>query len=361
MTGKLIIFKGPHQPFEICSGKVPLIKPGEILVRNLFTTICGSDLHTYSGLRNEPCPTVLGHEIVGRIVEISDTHDGRDHRGEKINISDIITWSIFSSDRNSAHSLEGIPQKGDNLFKYGHRLVTDEESFHGGLAEFCILKQGTAILKIPEDIPLQIAATINCAISTVAGALRLSGNVRGKKILIYGMGMLGMTASAMCKEAGADWVGAVDISSDRLALARRFGVDEAFDFSPAGMEFLKDRCRQFPKKGVDITFDMSGSPEAMESGVSLLSVGGKAVWVGAVFNTRKIQLDAEWIIRNLISIKGLHNYNYEDFLYALDFTKDNWKKYPFESVVEKAFDFDDAQDAFKYALQNKPLRVGIRI
>ena len=112
---------------------------------------------------------------------------------------------------------------------------------------------------------------------------------------------------------------------------------------------------------IDIVFDMSGSADAMENGLSVLAVGGVAVWVGAVFSSRKLQIDAEVIIRNLLTIKGLHNYNYEDFNYALDFLNRNWQRYPFDRVVEKEFTLDTATEAFNYALTNKPLRVGIKI
>jgi alcohol dehydrogenase len=66
-------------------------------------------------------------------------------------------------------------------------------------------------------------------------------------------------------------------------------------------------------------------------------------------------------VRNLITIKGLHNYNYEDLKYALEFLKVNHEKYPFNSVVEKEFELKDVEKAFRYAVEKKPIRVGIRI
>ena len=359
--GNSIVFKGVGQGMEMLSRKVSSLKPGEILVRNQFTTICGSDLHTYSGLRNEPLPLVLGHEIVGQIVQISEAHPGHDYLGEKIKPEDIITWSVFSSDPTCPHSLEGIPQKGKGLFKYGHALAEGDDVFNGGLAEYCILKPDTAILKIPADLPLPIAATINCSISTVAGALRLAGNIRNKNVFIFGMGMIGTTCSAMCKDAGAKWVGATDPSAKRLESALHFGTDEVFGFQKDSSGLVAAIRKKFSGNGVDIVFDMSGSPEAMESSLDMLAVGGTAIWVGAVFNTRKVCVDPEYIIRNLITIKGLHNYNFEDFVCARNFIVENWKRYPFEGVVEKEFDLADAELAFQYALQHKPLRVGVRI
>jgi putative phosphonate catabolism associated alcohol dehydrogenase len=358
-TGKLIAFNGPGKRLEIKTEWIRKLNPGEILVRNEFTTICGSDLHTYAGVRTEPCPVVLGHEIVGTIIEIEGQHNGMDYKGEKLELGDPVTWTIFSSDPQSDLSRQGIPQKGKDLFKYGHAQIKDTECFHGGLAEYCILKPGTGILKLPNDLPLPVAATVNCSISTVAGAIRLAGSLRDKKVVIIGAGMLGITCAAMCRSHGANWVAAVDISPDRLEKALAFGADETFAIN--GNDLVNTIWEKFPKTGVDVVFDMSGSPDAMETGLEILGIGGIAVWVGAVFSTRKVQVNPENLIRKLITIRGLHNYNFEDFVTGLDFIKSNWKRFPFDSVVEKEFDLADAEKAFEYALLHKPLRVGIRI
>ena len=361
MTGKQIAFNGPGLAMEMQEASIPELKAGEILIRNLYTTLCGSDLHTYSGKRIELCPTILGHEIVGEIVKLSGDHPGVDHAGRPLTRGSMITWSIFSSDPESHYAVNGIPQKGDNLFKYGHALLTDKEVFHGGLAEYCILKAGTCILKIPDHLPLPVAATINCAIATVAGSIRLAGDLQHKNVVIFGMGMLGLTCAAMCKEAGASWIGAADVHQKRLNDALSFGATETILLSDGDDSLSKDITENFSRKGADVVFDMSGSPEAMETGLDMLAIGGIAVWIGAVFKNRKLQIDAEKIIRRVLTIKGLHNYNYEDFVYALEFISANWQQYPFEQTIEKEFDLDSVDEAFQYALKHKPLRVGIRI
>ncbi|WP_295712761.1 alcohol dehydrogenase catalytic domain-containing protein [Mucilaginibacter sp.] len=120
---------------------IPSLKPRAILVKNLYTTICGSDLHTYCGLRKEKVLTVLWHEIVGEIIAFSESHTRRDYLGKALNLGDTVTWSIFSSDHYSPNSKAGMPQKAENLFKYGHALVTNDDTLHGGLATHCIFKQ----------------------------------------------------------------------------------------------------------------------------------------------------------------------------------------------------------------------------
>ncbi|PZF71858.1 zinc-binding dehydrogenase [Taibaiella soli] len=351
-TGNIVVFEGPGMPLQLQSRELRAIQPDEVLVKNVYTTICGSDLHTYSGVRKEACPTVLGHEIAGRVEEIGSGHSGMDDAGNTLQVGDIVTWSVFASDPESLYSLQGMPQKGAQLFKYGHAQITETEAFHGGLAEYCILKKGTAILKVPETMPLPVVATINCAIATVAGALRLAGDLNGKTVLITGMGLLGITCAAMCREAGAVKVIAADVDDQRLETAKAFGANECVNLRTANTIRASD---------VNVSFDMSGAPDAIEYGLNALTTGGTAVWVGSVFNTRAIQVNPEKMIRGLLTIKGLHNYNYEDFRYAVDFMSAHWEDYPFGKVVAEEFALPQAQQAFEYALAHKPLRVGVRI
>lgn len=362
MKGKLIAFNGAGRPLELKEFTVGAVAPGEVLVRNLYTTICGSDIHTYCGVRQETCPTVLGHEIVGEIVALHESYDYRDLQGQALQAGDIITWSIFSSNPDSVYAKQGIPQKGEELFKYGHALLTEADPFHGGLAEYCKLRAHTGILKLPSYIPLPVAATLNCAMATVAGAIRMAGDLRGKKVVVFGTGLLGISCAAMCREAGATWIATADISDQRLDVSKKFGVDETYNTAVLKADALTEAVKnKSNSKGIDVVFDMSGAPEAMEAGVDILGIGGCAVWVGAVFRNRKIQIDAERIIRNLITIKGIHNYNFDDLKYALDFLSANYNRYPFELIVEKEFPLGEAEQAFEYAVTNKPIRVGVRI
>src|SRR6516164_1370082 len=92
--GKAAVFNGKGQPFEFIKKEVKSLKPGEILVKVLYTTLCGSDIHTYCGRRQEPPHVVLGHEIVGEILEIGQGHAGIDMRSKPISVGDRIIWSI---------------------------------------------------------------------------------------------------------------------------------------------------------------------------------------------------------------------------------------------------------------------------
>lgn len=358
--GKILVFNGANEPMELVERELPTIGSEEVLVKNLYTTICGSDLHTFCGLRHEKTPSVLGHEIVGEVVEVGASHSNLDYIGNVLQKGDRVTWSIFSSDPKSVEALRGMPQKSSELFKYGHAQITDNDAFHGGLADYCILKKNTTILKIPTTIPLSIAATINCSVATVAGALRLAGELKSKRVLITGLGLLGIVCVAMCKDAGAVNIFTADINNERLEQSLDFGADKAYILKQGNTVENVSTLSEISGK-VDVIFDMSGAAEAMEAGLTTLGVGGIAVWIGAVFHSRNLNINPEQIVRRLLTIKGLHNYNHEDLVYAVNFMGRNYNRFPFEKIIGKEFSLAQGQKAFEYAVNHKPLRVGIRL
>jgi putative phosphonate catabolism associated alcohol dehydrogenase len=353
--GKAAIFNGQGKPFEFITREVPFIKPGEILVKVRYTTLCGSDIHTYNGRRIEPAHVVLGHEITGDILWIDPAHPGKDFRGEPIEAGDRVTWSIFSVPAGIIAPRPDMPQKSSSLFKYGHVLADGEELFNGGLADYCILRSNTALIKISKSIPLKVAATISCAHSTITGALRVAGDLTGKKVIVFGAGLLGLSCVAMCKEAGAAGISIVDVDPGRLHWGEKFGANAAYPYPG------EEAVLPLPWPEADVVFDMTGDPQAMKMGVDSLAVGGYAIWIGAVYPAKPVAIDAQKVVRKLLQIRGLHNYNYEDFVNATSFIENNHQKYPFEELVEKEYSLEDIEEAFTFAGNSKPVRVGIKI
>ncbi len=353
--GKAVIFNGPGKPFEFIETELPPINKGEVLVKTLYTTICGSDIHTFSGRRQEPPNVVLGHEIVGEILWIDPAHPAIDQRGTPLVPGDRITWSIFAVPANVQAPRADIPQKSEQLFKYGHTLATCNDVFNGGLAEYCILRANTALLKIATEIPLKVAATISCAHATVAGALRVAGMIENRSVIVFGAGLLGLSCLAMCREAGALSITLIDTDASRLQWGKKFGADKTsiFNSAAAAIPLL------WPE--ADLVFDMTGQPDAMKAGIDSLALGGTAIWIGAAYPAKPVPVDAQKIVRKILTIKGLHNYNYQDFEYATTFIEHNYLKYPFEELVEKEFELHQTEEAFKYASEYKPVRVGIKI
>lgn len=283
-----------------------------------------------------------------------------DSRGAPLRIGDRVTWAIYASDPCSCLSRRGIPQKGEDLFKYGHERITTESNLHGGLSEYCVLRKNTPVIRIDTAIPLPVVALINCSVATVAGSLRLAGEVRDRHVLIAGAGMLGIIACAMCRSAGAKCVTAVDIDDARLATAREFGVDHTVNLTTAG-NLLKEAVAELvPDEPVTVALDFSGVPETMEALLSALGIGGTLVFVGATYPQRSLQINAEQLVRNVHTLRGLHNYNERDLIAAVVFIEAFHTRFPLGSLVHDKFDLDGVDEAFAYGMSSGAHRVGLR-
>jgi alcohol dehydrogenase len=162
-TSRAMVFCGPGQPLELRRFGLPRLAEGEVTVRVTCCTLCGSDVHTVEGRRATPLPTVLGHEIVGRVAQLPPGREVCDHEGTPLAIGDRVTWTVAASCGVCFFCREGLPQKCERLFKYGHQAISERHPLSGGLAEFCHLAAGTAIFRLPPELSDTVACPANCA------------------------------------------------------------------------------------------------------------------------------------------------------------------------------------------------------
>jgi alcohol dehydrogenase len=282
-----------------------------------------------------------------------------DLAGRPLAVGDRVTWSIAASCGECFFCRRDLPQKCERLFKYGHEKIEAAHPLSGGLAEYCHLARGTALLRVPDALPDEVACPANCATATVAAALRVAGDCRDAVVLIQGAGMLGLTASAMAKSRGARVIMVTDPDANRLPWALRFGATHAIHLKPGSDELAQTMHAATDGRGVDVALELSGSPEAIEAGLRLLRIGGRYMLVGAVFPARDVAISAEQIVRRLLRIEGVHNYAPIDLETAVEFLAANYTSYPFAELVSGRFELADAEAAFQFALSTKSPRVAI--
>lgn len=354
-------FDGIRNVFDKCTTPIPCLKEGEVLVKILFTTICRSDLNTFAGKRKEKNPTILGHEAVGIIAAIHETSVLKDLRGRVIKPGDRITWAIFASNPTDPLSKSGMPQKAGDLFKYGHEQVTHENQLHGGLATHIILRKNTPLIVLEADLSAYSAALINCAVATVAGALRLCGSIENKIVIVNGSGMLGLVACAMAKSSKASCIIAIDKDQERLKLAASYGASVEWMLDEMSGQYI-DPDTQLPATiAADCVIDFTGNPDAMAASLGLLAIGGTAVWVGATYPQPPVQLNAERLVRNLWTIRGLHNYNERDLLTAVEFMENNDEIFHFDELIYKGCSMEKLEEEFSQAINRNHFRIGFEI
>jgi alcohol dehydrogenase len=353
------VFRTANGPLLLERIPLPECRSSEVLVRIRCATICGSDLHSYQGRRHSPTPCILGHEMVGEIIAMG--HGGaNDHQGNPLQLGDRVTWSMVWSCGECDYCKLGLHPKCERLRKFGHEELAPGISLGGGMADHCLLPAGTSIFKVPDNVADEVACSANCATATVAAIYRNAGELAGQHVVVFGAGMLGMTACAMAAVGGAASVIAIEPDSARRMLVREFGATETFDSALPPADLVSAVKQLTSGHGSDLVIDLSGQPEAMETALCLLRPGGHLILAGAVFPGRPLQWSAEMIVRNLLRITGVYNYSPVDLQVALTFLADQGLRFPFAKLVGATFPLSAVNEAFQYAENECPPRVAVR-
>ncbi len=352
------VFHGAEQGLKHQEFQLPEPGPCEALVRIECCTLCGSDLHTISGKRREPTPSILGHEIVGVIEQVGDPPPA-DYHARDVQVGDRITWSVSVSCFECDRCRQGLPQKCRKLFKYGHSLAEDRYALSGGMAEFILLRSGTSIVQLDDSLPASVAAPANCATATVTACFRAALDSKHESVLILGAGMLGLTAAAFATEHAAQQILLVDPDSRRLELGRRFGATHTLQWKTSTADLRQQLTNQGLPNRFDKVFEFSGNSSAVEAAFSLADIGGCVVLAGTVLPTSPVAIDPQQVVRNCLNIHGVHNYAPQDLRTGVEFLQGNYSKYPFEQLIEHAFRLDEIAAAVDCALKNRPIRVAI--
>ena len=112
-TGRAAVYEKPNTPFVLKAYPLRPVRTGEVLVRITMSTICRSDIHSWEGKRPNPCPGILGHEIIGVIEELGAGIE-KDMRGQPLGVGERITWTEYFFDGQAYYrDILDMPQKCD--------------------------------------------------------------------------------------------------------------------------------------------------------------------------------------------------------------------------------------------------------
>ena len=311
----------------------------EILVKITHTAICRSDLHTHCGHRSVPTPTVLGHEIMGRVVAFGPSASRMDLRGEPLEPGDRITWSIYAHCGDCFHCHSGWPQKCTDLFKYHEPVSSDGSDSSGGMA-YIQLRPGTSVLKLDPKIPDYHGDTQPC--HGHRGGRGASGCAKEPAPWWWSWGeATGLSTAAMCKAQGAR----AGCGGNSKALHSRCPDFTDAVFQPEDDALKAWVMNQSAGRGADHVMEMASSAAA-ELGLELLPLGG-----GRCYGNRllSIPVDPERMIRGCQTIAGMHNYAPQDLLAATRFLEEEGRNLPWDALHGGTMCLDQSQEAFDEA------------
>lgn len=269
---KAAVFYGSGKPLKIEDMPIPEITGDEVLVKIAGCGICQSDLE-YIDLGvptvKKP-PIILGHETAGTVTDIGASVRGV-NIGEPVLISNIISCG---SCRNCRDGKDNIC---DNWLMLGNHV-------NGAYAEYMKVPARN-VYQLPPEIPPEDACIIADAVSTPFHAVKnRSGLQLGDVAAVFGCGGLGMNCVQIAAAVGGHVI-AVDFnipvkggnSKTKLQMARELGAAETVD---AQNDDVAKEIRNITGGGVDVAFEMIGSPETIRQACDCLRPGGRLVVVG---------------------------------------------------------------------------------
>ncbi len=277
-------------------------KAGEALVRLVACGVCHTDLYTASGADPSGyAPTVLGHEGAGVVERVGDGVTS-------VQPGDHVVTLFSPQCRECVHCLDPrtnlclaireqqnkgyLPDGTTRLSRSGEEI----RHFMGTstFAEYAVLPE-IALAKIASDAPLDRACVFACGLSTGLGAAINTAKVQaGSTCVVFGAGLVGLGAVAGCRLQGAERVVAIDLSPDRLELARGQGATDVLVGGADAVQHVLDMTDGF---GADYTFEATGNVKVMRQAVESARMGwGLATMCGVAGKGETLDIVPRFLI-----------------------------------------------------------------
>ena len=269
-TMKGVILPG-NSTVEIREFPVPEPGPGQVLIRTKASSICGSDIraiyrqHTGKGPEGYQPGMIAGHEPCGQIVRVGPNCK-RYRAGDRVVLYHI---SGFGCCEDCKHGYM-ISCTSPLRAAYGWQR-------NGGHAPYILAEENTCVL-LPDGLTYTDGALCACGFGTAYEALRRIGVSGADRLLVTGLGPVGLAAAMLGRALGATTVIGTDVAKGRLKLAKDLGlVDHVLAADGSALAKIKDLTEG---RGCEASIDCSGAPAGRLLAIQATRQWGRCALVG---------------------------------------------------------------------------------
>jgi propanol-preferring alcohol dehydrogenase len=263
------MLSAPRASITVGVRDLPRIEPHQVVVRMEACGICHSDLYVASLEKLPLLPVTLGHEGIGRVVEVGHEVSGF-AVGDRVGITFMGTTcgvcDLCTSGRR----------------RFCAKQTNFGYSLDGALSEYAVVP-ASSLVRVPQELAAADAAPLCCAGWTAWGALREASLEQGQKLALFGFGGLGHLAIQMARHRGLH-VAAVDLSAEKLEMARNLGAEFTAVAETAGRTIQKEYG------GVDAAIVLTPSTAAIQQAFRSLKRNGTLVLVGITVTDYQLPL-----------------------------------------------------------------------
>lgn len=283
MKTRAAVLRGLGKTFEITELELDKPKTEEVLVRFAASGLCHSDDHLRTGDIPVRFPIVGGHEGAGVVEEVGPGVT-------RLKPGDHVVASFLPVCGHCRFCAQGKTNLCDlGRFLVDNCLPDGTFRFHdsggedigqmcllGTFSQYAVVSQGS-VVKIDDDIPLEVAALVGCGVPTGFGTAVRAGEVRpGDTTIVYGIGGVGVNALQGAAYAGARYVIAVDPVASKHEIARKFGATHAVGTAEEAHELAQELTRGVGADQALITIGV-GSEEVVAAAFAAIRKAGTVV------------------------------------------------------------------------------------
>ncbi len=338
------------KPLTVADVDLAAPQEGEVLVAIKATGVCHSDLSIQQGKLPYPTPCVIGHEAAGVVEEVgAGVHSVAP--GDHV----VVMWTpmcgrCYFCVRGQTYLCEagqalGLMDDGTSRLSRDGQLL-----FHGvnaaTFAEQAILRE-YAVVKIPEDIPFDVAAVVGCGVLTGVGAALHTADVQpGESVVVLGCGGVGINVIQGARLVGADPIIAIDTMASKLEMAKRFGATHTVD--AGSQDGAIEVLNLTEGRGADAAFEVVGHPALQRQIFDMTRRGGRAVMVGVAALGDEVSLPSAFLTLGEKHVFGCYYGSCDPKRDIPRFLK-LWQagKLDFEGLISKKAGLDDVNTAFE--------------
>jgi threonine dehydrogenase-like Zn-dependent dehydrogenase len=297
-----------NQPLAIRETDVPPLELGQVLVQVEAAGVCGSDVHMWRGKDpRTPRPIILGHEGVGRVVEVAG--EKRDVDGVPLRPGERVLWNRGVTCGACYYcTVVKEPSLCTDRWVYGiYRSIHEPTFLNGCYATHIILDARTDIFHADEALDPAVLVPASCSGATTAHAFELTPVVVGDTVLIYGPGPVGAFAVAFAQSGGARHIIVSGGTPQRLALCEQLGATLTLNRHQTNAEARRGAVLDLTHgRGADLVVEASGSVAAMQEGLDCVRHGGALSLVGFATPVGDVTFPPfEKIVRKNLHLQGV--------------------------------------------------------
>lgn len=299
---KASVLYAPRTPMVVEDISIDKPKAREVLVKVSASGLCHSDLHFINGDLPFDGPTVFGHEVAGVVEAI-----GPEVTSVRIGDHVVACASGFCggcadcvSERSHLCAHKPVRAADDAARLHLDGAPVAQGVSIGGFAEQILVHENW-LVRISRDVPLDRAALLGCAVVTGLGSVFNAAKVTpGSSVAVIGCGGVGLNVIQGARIAGAERIIAIDLSPEKLALAKKLGATDGIAGGPDAVATVK----QLTGGGVDFVFEVIGLAKTIEQGIGMLRPRGLLSLVGATGLDTTVALPTFATLINEFRIQG---------------------------------------------------------